>query len=135
MRNIQNKTTSYNKKKKEWSKIITAAVSLICTGIAIWCIASYQQLIKLAILNNSAVIPDVTLPVTAITCLLGSILSYLIYQGSLKLSLNKNGLRADSVTGIITAIKDCNVPEVISSAVSNAEDDNYRTNYEEPVNM
>ena len=68
------------------------------------------------------------------TCLLGSILSYLIYQGSLKLSLNKNGLRADSVTGIITAIKDCNVPEVISSAVSNAEDDNYRTDYEEPVN-
>ena len=53
----------------------------------------------------------------------------------LKLSLNKNGLRADSVTGIITAIKDCNVPEVISSAVSTAEDDNYRTDYEEPVNM
>ena len=73
MQNIQNKTTSYNKKKKEWSKVITAAVSLICTLIAIWCIASYQQLIKLAILNNSAVIPDVTLPLTAITGLLGSI--------------------------------------------------------------
>lgn len=135
MRNIQKKTTSYNKKKKEWSKCITAAVSLICTLIAIWCIASYYHLIQLAILNNSAVIPDVTLPVTAITCLLGSILSYLIYQGSLKLSLNKNGLRADNVTGIITAIKDSNIPEVISSAVSTTEDDNYQTNYEEPVDM
>lgn len=135
MRNTQKKTISYNKKKKEWSKVITATVSLICTGIAIWCIASYLQLIKLAILNNSVVIPDVTLPVTAITCLLGSILSYLIYQGSLKLSLNKNGLRADNITGLITAIKDSNIPEVISSAVSNAEDDNYQNNYEEPVNM
>lgn len=135
MRNTQKKTTSYSKKKKEWSKFITAVVSLICTSIAIWCIASYQQLIKLAILNNSSVIPDVTLPVTAITCLLGSILSYLIYQGSLKLSLNKHGLRADTVTGMITAIKENNVPEVISSAISSAEDDNYPTNYEEPVNM
>jgi hypothetical protein len=51
------------------------------------------------------------------------------------LSLNKNGLRADSVTGLITAIKDSNIPEVISSAVSNAEDDKYQTDYEEPVNM
>lgn len=135
MRNIQKKTTSYNKKKKEWSKCITAAVSLICTLIAIWCIASYYHLTKLAILTNSTVIPDVTLPVTAITCLLGSILSYLIYQGSLKLSLNKNGLRADNVAGIITAIKDSNIPEVISSAVSTTEDDNYQTNYEEPVDM
>lgn len=135
MQNIQKKTTSYNKKKKEWSKCITAAVSLICTLIAIWCIASYQQLIKLAIINNSTVIPDVTLPVTAITCLLGSILSYLIYQGSLKLSLNKNGLKADNVTGIITAIKDCDIPEVISQALNNAEDDNYQKTYEDNVNM
>ena len=51
------------------------------------------------------------------------------------MSLNKNGLRADSVTGLITAIKDSNIPEVISSAVSNAEDDKYQTDYEEPVNM
>lgn len=43
--------------------------------------------------------PDATLPVTSITCLLGSILSYMTYQGALKTSLNKHGLTC--VSGVV----------------------------------
>lgn len=108
-------------------------MSIVCTLIAIWCIAQYFALTRLAIVNNSTVLPDVTLPVTAITCLLGSILSYLIYQGSLKMSLNKNGLCVDSISGVITAIKSADVPQVIESAVKNAANKEHNEEYEPPI--
>ena len=75
------KTNKRVKRKKfEWSKFITTLVCIICTIISVWCIYTYFELCKLAIMYNSMSMPDATLPVTSITALLGSILSYLIYH-------------------------------------------------------
>lgn len=114
-------------KKREWSKVITAFVGIVCVGISIWCTIEYYSLCKLAIIYQSAVMPDATLPVTSITCLLGSILSYMTYQGALKTSLNKHGLTC--VSGVVQAIKDNDIPQIIS----NVENNMYK--YEDPVGV
>lgn len=114
-------------KKHEWSKIITAFVGFVCVGISIWCTIEYYSLCKLAIIYQSAVMPDATLPVTSITCLLGSILSYMTYQGALKTSLNKHGLTC--VSGVVQAIKDNDIPQIISNIEDNV------CEYEGPVEV
>lgn len=114
-------------KKREWSKVITAFVGIVCVAISIWCTIEYYSLCKLAIIYQSAIMPDATLPVTSITCLLGSILSYMTYQGALKTSLNKHGLTC--VSGVVQAIKDNNIPQIISNV-----EDNIRE-YEDPVEV
>lgn len=114
-------------KKHEWSKLITAFVGLVCVGISIWCTIEYYSLCKLAITYQSAIMPDATLPVTSITCLLGSILSYMTYQGALKTSLNKHGLTY--VSGVVQAIKDNDIPQIISNVENNI------CNQEDPVEV
>lgn len=111
------KTNKRAKRKKfEWSKFITTIVCIICTFISIWCIYTYFELCKLAIMYNAMSMPDATLPVTSITALLGSILSYLIYQATLKNSLNKNKLNIDDQTGAIRAIQGMDISAVIDAA-------------------
>ena len=99
-------------KKAEWSKIITTVVSIICIIYAIWSGLEYYELMRLAIEMESAVMPDATLPVTGITTLLGSILSYLSYQAILKSSLNKNKLHIDNA-GVVRAISENDNNEII----------------------
>ena len=102
---------------------------------------------------NSMSMPDATLPVTSITALLGSILSYLIYQATLKNSLNKNRLNIDDQTGAIRAIQSMDVSSVIDAAnrvISNSYENQHVDNlvdsiqqdmlkqdsqYEEPVEV
>ena len=85
------KTNKRVKRKKfEWSKFITTLVCIICTIISVWCIYTYFELCKLAIMYNSMSMPDATLPVTSITALLGSRLSYLIYQATSNKYFAKN---------------------------------------------
>lgn len=148
------KTTKRVKRKKfEWSKFITTIVCIICTVISVWCIYTYFELCKLAIMYNSMSMPDATLPVTSITALLGSILSYLIYQATLKNSLNKNKLNIDDQTGAIRAIQSMDVSSVIDAAnrvISNSYENQHVDNlvdsiqqdmlkqdshYEEPVEV
>lgn len=111
------------------------------------------ELCKLAIMYNSMSMPDATLPVTSITALLGSILSYLIYQATLKNSLNKNKLNIDDQTGAIRAIQSMDVSSVIDAAnrvISNSYENQHVDNlvdsiqqdmlkqdsqYEEPVEV
>lgn len=141
------------RKKFEWSKFITTIVCIICTFISIWCIYTYFELCKLAIMYNSTSMPDATLPVTSITALLGSILSYLIYQATLKNSLNKNKLNIDDQTGAIRAIQSMDISAAIDAAnriVSNSYENQHIDNlvdsiqqdllkqnsqYEEPVEV
>lgn len=80
--------------------IIVAVVG----AIAIWSIIRYYQLVNLAIMYQSSVMPDASLPITCVSVILGTLLSYFLYQGGLKMSLNKNGLKIDQKTGIVSAI-------------------------------
>lgn len=103
------------KKKFEFSKLLVVIAVLIFAGTAIWSMIEYYTLVKVAIENGSDVIPDSTLAVTCITTILGTILSYCLYQGALKLSLNKNGLKVDEVTGIVRQISDGELLDAIEA--------------------
>lgn len=108
-------------KTREWSKIITFCVATACLVYAIWSGIKYYQLVELAILNDSVVMPDVSLPITGITGLLGSILGYLSYQGVLKTSLNKHNLTVDK-TGMVRAIIDNSITEILDNIVETPEE-------------
>ena len=98
------KKQNKERKKIEWSKLFAALIALIIGGYGIWCGIEYYILIKLAMENESDVMPDSTLAVTCVTAVLGCLLTYLLYQGALKTSLNKHHLRLDNTTGIVTSI-------------------------------
>jgi len=83
-------------KKFEFSKFISAIVITISTGISIWSIIKYYSLIELAIeSNNNYITPNASLPIAAIGTILGTILSYCLYQFGLKNSRNKYGVDAE----------------------------------------
>jgi len=113
-----------SKKKIEFSKLLVIFVITILTLIGIWSIVEYYILVKLAIETNSSVLPDCTLPVTCITTILGAILTYCLYQGALKTSLNKNKLSIDNVTGIISSITENNLLDAVEKTFSEDEDAN-----------
>ena len=100
------KNTLQDKKKSnfEFSKALTVAIVVIMASIGIWSIIKYYVLVELAINNESSVLPDVSLPVACITTILGALLSYALYQGSLKISLNRNKLTIDD--GVVKPIYD-----------------------------
>lgn len=79
------------KKKVEWSKVLCTIVALFFSVFALWCDFEYYQLAYEAIQLNS-VMPDATLAVTAMSAVIGAILSYLLYQMGLKNSRNKYGV-------------------------------------------
>ena len=82
-------------KKIEWSKLFAGIVAG-CFGVyAIHATNRYYALIELAILTQSAVVPDVALPVAFVTVVIAALLSYLLYQAGLKNSRNKYGIDAD----------------------------------------
>lgn len=79
------------KKKIEWSKFFCAAIAL-CFGLyGVWCGIEYYRLSKIAI-ETASTMPDATLAVTCVTTVIASLVSYLLYQGSLKNSRNKYGI-------------------------------------------
>ena len=83
-----------NKKPLEWSKKLCAIVALGFGLFAVWCGYEYYALAEKAIELNS-IMPDVTLAVTAMSVVIGAILSYLLYQMGLKNSRNKYGISED----------------------------------------
>lgn len=83
-----------NKKRVEWSKIVTGAVILFFACYGVWSGIRYYQLCKLAIEQDS-MMPDATLAVTCVTTILAALLSYCLYQWGLKNSRNKYGIDAD----------------------------------------
>lgn len=91
----------------EWSKFLTLIVGMICIAYAVWSGYRYYELCELAIINNGP-IPDASLPIAGITGLLGSVFSYLTYQGVLKNSLNKHNLKVDKA-GIVRLISEGDV--------------------------
>lgn len=98
-------------KKFEWSKFFTLIVGAICITYAVWSGYRYYQLCELAIINNSTM-PDASLPIAGITGLLGSVFSYLTYQGVLKSSLNKHNLRMDK-SGMVRLISEGDIHGVL----------------------
>lgn len=84
------------KKKAEWSKKLCGIIVFFFGVFAIWCGYEYYNLAKQAIELNS-IMPDVTLAVTAMSVVIGAVLSYLLYQMGLKNSRNKYGVREDGV--------------------------------------
>lgn len=82
------------RKKVEFSKIITAFLIAILAGYGIWSGIEYYRLARLAIENNG-MMPEATLAVTCVTTLLGALLAYCFYQWGLKNSRNKYGVDMD----------------------------------------
>lgn len=81
-----NKNSDTKERKFEFSKLMV----LLCFLIGIGSIVAYYLMIRLAILTpNCVVIPDSALAVTGMSEIVGSVLSYFLYQGFLKNSRNK----------------------------------------------
>lgn len=80
------------KKKIEWSKKLCGLVAFFFGAFALWCGWEYYQLVREAISLDSSVMPDATLAVTAMSVVVGALLSYLLYQMGLKNSRNKYGV-------------------------------------------
>lgn len=79
------------KKKGEWSKKICGIIAFAFGVFAIWCGLEYYNLTKFAI-EVGGTPPDATLAVTAMSVVIGALLSYLLYQMGLKNSRNKYGV-------------------------------------------
>ena len=84
--------TRSSKKKVEFSKVLSAVVVAILTGVAIYSIVEYYILLEKAIETDSTMMLDASLPIASITSILAVVLSYCLYQGLLKNSLNKHNL-------------------------------------------
>ena len=82
------------KKKGEWSKRLCGLVAFGFGAFALWCGWEYYQLARRAIELDS-IMPDATLAVTAMSVVVGALLSYLLYQMGLKNSRNKYGIGED----------------------------------------
>lgn len=80
--------------KIEWSKKFCAIIALGFGVYGIWCGIKYYQLCQIAI-ETGTILPDATLPVTCVTTVIASLVSYLLYQAGLKNSRNKYGIDAD----------------------------------------
>ena len=108
-----------NKKKKIETSKLMAGVVIVSFGIyGIWCGIEYYILTKLAIENNTEM-PDPTLAVTCVTTVLAALLSYCLYNGILKNSLNKNGLTIDE-DGIVKPLMNGDIAGEIVDKVMNA---------------
>lgn len=81
-----------SKKKIEWSKVFTALIAIVFAIYGIFCGVQYYNLCEQAIESGSGSYPDATLAVTCVTTVLGSLLSYLLYNGAMKNSRNKYGI-------------------------------------------
>ena len=108
-----------NKKKKIETSKLMAGVVIVSFGIyGIWCGIEYYILAKLAIENNTEM-PDPTLAVTCVTTVLAALLSYCLYNGILKNSLNKNGLTIDE-DGIVKPLMNGDIAGEIVDKVMDA---------------
>ena len=83
------------RKKKEWSRRFAGILAGGFGILAIWATVRYYNLMELAILSQSTVVPDAALPVAFVTVVIAALLSYLLYQMGLKNSRNKYGIDAD----------------------------------------
>lgn len=79
-------------KKVEFSKLLCGIIAAVIGLVAIYAILRYYSLTKLAIETGSPTLPDPTLPVTCVSLVLASFLSYCLYQFGLKNSRNKYGV-------------------------------------------
>lgn len=97
-----------SKKKIEWSKVFTLIIAIIFAVYGIFCGVKYYNLCEQAIENGNGSYPDATLAVTCVTTVLGSLLSYLLYNGAMKNSRNKYGIDSNGQPFQQT---DCPLPE------------------------
>ena len=79
---------------KESPETLCAFIAFGFGAFALWCGYEYYQLAAEAIKLNS-IMPDATLAVTAMSVVVGALLSYLLYQMGLKNSRNKYGIGED----------------------------------------
>lgn len=109
-----------NKKKHkiECSKLLSGIVIVTFGLYGVWCGIKYYSLAKLAIENNT-VMPDPILAVTCVTTVIAALLSYCLYNGILKNSLNKNGLTIDE-DGIVKPLMNGDIAGEIVDKVMNA---------------
>jgi len=98
----------------EFSKLMCIVAVVVFTLVAIYSIGEYYVLVKMAIENDCSVLPDASLPIAGITGILAAVLSYCLYQGGLKASLNKNKL---------TIGEDGVIKPIIENIIKNCDDD------------
>ena len=106
------------KHKIECSKLLSGLVIVTFGLYGVWCGIKYYSLAKLAIENNT-VMPDPILAVTCVTTVIAALLSYCLYNGILKNSLNKNGLTIDE-DGIVKPLMNGDIAGEIVDKVMNA---------------
>lgn len=116
--------TKKEKKKIEWSKLFATIIAIVIGGYGIWCGVEYYRLVKIAMEMESPIMPDSTLAVTCVTAVIGTLLTYLLYQGALKTSLNKNHLKIDNTTGIVSAIQNNNFMDAVDLKKEEIIDEN-----------
>ena len=107
--------------KAEFSKVFCTLVALCIGGYAIWSGIKYYQLTELAIqlsYGQTNIMPPTELAVVCVSGILVSLLSYLIYTASLKVSLNRNNLKIDDC-GDVSAIMRGDVEGVIEAIGDN----------------
>ena len=116
--------TKKEKKKIEWSKLFATIIAIVIGGYGIWCGVEYYRLVRIAMEMESPIMPDSTLAVTCVTAVIGTLLTYLLYQGALKTSLNKNHLKIDNTTGIVSAIQNNNFMDAVDLKKEEIIDEN-----------
>lgn len=79
-------------KKIEFSKLICGLILAVCGGVALYTIVEYFALVRYAITSGAAIVPDGTVPMTALGTIVGAFVSYCFYQFGLKNSRNKYGI-------------------------------------------
>jgi hypothetical protein len=117
-------------KKVEWSKLFCGLIAGGFGLYGIWCGMEYYRLVELAALNGSGAYPEPVLAVTCVTMIMGSLLSYLLYQLGLKNSRNKYGVDSNGQPFKIKQ-ETCDEPDEPAPTASAEEDgENYD---DEPV--
>lgn len=94
------------KKKVEWSK-------LVCGLIILYGVAN-------GVLYNIAVFmglqADPALAIQSVVTIIGAFVSYVLYNGALKISLNKNKLTVDQATGIVHSVANGEFLDAVNSS-------------------
>lgn len=95
------------KKKVEWSK-------LVCGLIILYGVAN-------GVLYNIAVFKglqaDPSLAIQSVITIIGAFVSYVLYNGALKISLNKNKLTVDQATGVVRSVVNGEFLDAIESSI------------------
>lgn len=99
------------KKKKEWSKVVCGLIILygVANGV-LYNIAMFKGLQA-----------DPALAIQSVVTIIGAFFSYVLYNGALKISLNKNKLTVDKATGVVRSVVNGDFLDAVDSSTDDVE--------------